>query len=62
MRRRGRLDEQALDEMIGRIPDVGLFLRFVELDGSTEGKNPEPLGWLKSELAGRGLLEENDAA
>ena len=33
--------------MIDRIPDVGLFLRFVELDGSTEGKNPEPIRWFK---------------
>ena len=37
--------------MIDRIPDLDLFLRFVELDGSTEGKNHEPIRWLKSELA-----------
>ena len=30
-------------EMLDRIPDRDLFVRFVELDGSTEGKNPEPL-------------------
>ena len=57
MRRRGRMDEHAVDEMIDRIPDLDLFLRFVELDGSTEGKNHEPIRWLKSELrATRGLL------
>ena len=36
-----------------RIPDLDLFLRFVELDGSTEGKNPEPVEWVKDELARR---------
>jgi hypothetical protein len=55
MRRRGRLDEHAFDEMLGQIPDLDLFLRFVELDGSTEGKNHEPIRWLKSELAQREL-------
>jgi hypothetical protein len=57
-RRRGRPDDHALDEMIDRIPDLDLFLRFVELDGSTEGKNHEPIRWLKSELAERGLLDD----
>jgi hypothetical protein len=60
MRRKGRADSHALDEMIERIPDLGLFLRFVELDGSTEGKDAEPVRWLKSELSQRGLL--GDAA
>ena len=55
-RRKGRTDDHALNEMIDRIPD--LDLRFVELDGSTEGKNHEPLRWLKSELAQRGLLDD----
>jgi hypothetical protein len=62
MRRRGRPDDHAFDEMLDRIPDVDLFLRFVELDGSTEGKNHEPLRWLKAELAQRGLFERNPAA
>ena len=39
--------------MLERIPDRDLFLRFVELDGSTEGKNPEPIEWLKRELERR---------
>lgn len=56
--RKGRADDHAVNEMIDRIPDLDLFLRFVELDGSTEGKNHEPIRWLKAELAQRGLLEE----
>ncbi len=35
-----------LEAMLGGIPDLALFLRFVELDGSTEGKDPRPLAWL----------------
>jgi hypothetical protein len=62
MRRRGRLDEHAINEMLDRIPDLGLFLRFVELDGSSEGKNHEPIRWLKDELAQRGLLKAEPGA
>jgi hypothetical protein len=51
--RSGRLDEQALSEVLDRIPDLDLFLRFLELDASTEGKNQEPIRWLKEELARR---------
>ena len=40
MRRRGHLDEHAFTEMLDRIPDLDLFLRFVELDGSTRGQEP----------------------
>jgi hypothetical protein len=56
MRRKGRLDEQALTRMLERIPDPGLFLRFVELDGSVAGKNTEPVGWLRDELRRRGAI------
>ena len=56
MKRKGRLDGSALDEMLDRVPDKRLFLRFVELDGSTEGKDPEPVEWFKGELEKRGLL------
>jgi hypothetical protein len=59
-KRKGRQDDEALDEMIERIPDLDLFVRFVELDGSTEGKTPEPVQWLKAELARRGLLETGE--
>jgi hypothetical protein len=57
MRRKGRPDEHGLNEMLDRIPDLDLFVRFVELDGSTEGKNPEPLHWFRSELGRRGAFE-----
>ena len=60
---RGRMDDHAFNAMVDRIPDVDLFLRFVELDGSTEGKTHEPIRWLKSELAQRGVFERGgDAA
>jgi hypothetical protein len=42
--------------MIARIPDPELFLRFVELDGSTEGKRPQPIEWFRDELVRRGIL------
>jgi hypothetical protein len=57
MRRRDRLDERSFEEMLDKIPDVDLFLRFVKLDGSTEGKNQEPLHWFEAELGRRGVLE-----
>ena len=38
--RTGRDDDSAFDSMLERIPDIGLFSSFVDLDGSTEGKNP----------------------
>ena len=56
MRRRGSLDEKAFQAMLDRIPDPELFLRFIELDGSTEGKNPEPIQWFRDELKRRGVL------
>ena len=57
VRRRGRLDQHAFGEMLDRIPDVDLFVRFVELDGSTEGKSREPVHWFKAELGRRGVFE-----
>jgi hypothetical protein len=54
VKRTGKPQDEAVDEMLARIPDPELFLGFVELDGSTEGKNPEPIRWLKDELARRG--------
>jgi hypothetical protein len=56
MRRRGRLDERAFDGMLGRIPDHALFLRFIEIDGASEAKNPEPIAWFRGELERRGLV------
>ena len=44
--------------MLERVKDPGLFLRFVELDGSTEGKNPEPVAWFREELRRRGFSRD----
>jgi HD domain len=52
--RRGRQpDDAQLESMARRIPDLDLFVRFVELDGSTEGKHPEPVTWLRDRLGRR---------
>jgi hypothetical protein len=53
LQRTGKLDEKRWKDMLGRVPDLGLFVRFVELDASTEGKRPEPLEWFRSELRRR---------
>ncbi len=45
-RRTGHVPAHRLDAMLARIPDLPLFVRFVELDGSTEGKRPDPIEWL----------------
>jgi hypothetical protein len=57
MRKRGDLDTGAFEEMLDRIPDHELFLRFIEVDGSSEAKDPEPIRWLRGELERRGLIE-----
>ena len=56
MQRKGELDVDAVETMVRRIPDPELFLRFVELDGSSAGKTAEPIEWLRSELERRGLV------
>lgn len=53
MRSTGRASEKRLDRMLEEIPDTDLFIRFLELDGSTEGKKPEPIAWLKEEVSRR---------
>jgi hypothetical protein len=53
LKRTGRVDARGMVRMLERIPDQDLFVRFVELDGSTAGKNPEPVQWLKRELERR---------
>jgi hypothetical protein len=55
MRRRGELDDAGFRKMMGQVPDPELFLRFIELDGSTEGKKPEPIRWFADELERRGI-------
>lgn len=54
VRRTGRAQTSRLDRLVDRIVDPKLFLRFVELDGSTEGKDPEPVRWFRHELERRG--------
>lgn len=57
LRRKGKLDERAFRRMMRRVEDPELFLRFIELDGSTEGKRSEPIEWFRRELAERGILD-----
>jgi hypothetical protein len=56
MEKGGELDRNAFEEMLDRIPDHELFQRFIEVDGASEAKNPEPIRWLRSELEQRGLI------
>jgi hypothetical protein len=62
MRRKGQLDRDAFDHMMAHIPDPELFLRFVELDGSTDGKDPEPINWFREELRRSGVVAQRHAA
>ena len=55
VRRTGRVDERRVETMLGRLTDPELFALFVELDASTEGKDPGPVRWLRQELGRRGL-------
>ena len=58
-RRTGLADRRRLETLLERIQgtDPELFMRFVELDGSTEGKRSEPIEWFKEQLG-----QERDAA
>jgi HD domain len=56
MKRSGSLDEGRFQAMMDRIPDPHLFLRFIEIDGGTEGKKPEPIRWFRDELRRRGIV------
>jgi hypothetical protein len=48
--------EDLLDDVLARIPDVPLYVDFIELDATTEGKDLSFLFWLRFRLAARGLL------
>ena len=54
LRRKGGRGNHALTRLLARIPDRDLFMRFVELDASTEGKDSEPVKWFRGELDRRG--------
>jgi hypothetical protein len=55
-RRGSEKERRAVDSLVERLPDRSLFMRFVELDGSSEGKDPAPIAWLHGELRRRGTL------
>ncbi len=56
LQRKGEPDERGFARMLERLADPELFLRFVELDGSTEGKHRDPVLWLTEELRRRGAV------
>jgi hypothetical protein len=51
-----RTDAAAIEGLLERLPDVNLYVRFVELDATNEGKDPTFLLWLRNETGLRGLL------
>ena len=58
--RKPALHDRRFDDMMSKVADPGLFLAFVELDGSTEGKSPEPTRWFREQLERRGLRADHD--
>jgi hypothetical protein len=56
-----RSERRGLEALARRVKDRELFVRFLELDGSTEGKNPEPIAWFKRELAARARRLDREA-
>jgi hypothetical protein len=53
--------EPALQSLLGRVPDLGLFAHFVELDAANEGKDLTFLWWFRRELAITGRLPTHPA-
>jgi hypothetical protein len=51
-----RSEVAALESLLARLPDVELYVHFVELDATNEGKDPTFLLWLRNEAGVRGLL------
>jgi hypothetical protein len=43
-----------IEPVLNRVPDVELYFRFVELDATTEGKDPSLLWWIRHALAQSG--------
>jgi hypothetical protein len=52
-RHRDAMIDWALDALIARLPDSGLYLRFVTLDQTAPGKDAAPLAWFRRELRRR---------
>lgn len=59
LERTGELQEEELEALIERLDDPRLFLRFLELDGSTPGKRQAPIRWFRDELERRGVELED---
>jgi hypothetical protein len=65
VKQKGRCDQQRLEQLVHRIADWDLFLRFCVIDGCTTGKSRAPLRWFLAQAAERvhtsisvnGLLE-----
>jgi hypothetical protein len=57
MTRTRELDVAGLERLIERTPDHDLLLRFVEIDGASEAKDPEPIRWFRDELRRRRLVD-----
>ena len=51
-----RSERRGLDVLERRVRDAELFMRFIELDGSTEGKHPEPIEWFREQMVARGRI------
>ena len=47
------VDRERFDALLAAIRDWDLFLAFLIVDGSTEGKSREPLRWFLGEVEGR---------
>jgi hypothetical protein len=43
-----------VEQVLERVPDVELYFRFVELDSTTEGKDPSLLWWIRHAIARTG--------
>lgn len=50
--------QKRFDKLLGSIHDWSLFLRFLVIDGSTQGKNRAPLQWAASHIASATGLEQ----
>jgi hypothetical protein len=57
LNRTGTYDEARFEQMLARIPDHDLFLTFVEIDGASEAKNPQPIRWYRDQLRKRDLVQ-----
>ena len=57
LNRTGRFDAARFEAMLNRNPDHELFLTFVEIDGASEAKDPEPIRWFRDQLRSHDLVD-----